>query len=118
MGERAQDFHTGEYKNADGSLHTPKYFKQLGVWLLIVTCMKASMVGLMFAANEPLQQTAHLVLTPVMNNNHVKLLVVMILTPFCMNTLQFWITDNFIRKAEVGEALNVRNKEDYTPVDG
>lgn len=29
---------------------------------------------------------------------NLKLLVAMIVTPFCMNTLQFLVTDNFIKK--------------------
>ena len=29
---------------------------------------------------------------------NLKLLVAMIATPFCMNALQFWVTDNFIKK--------------------
>ena len=39
---------------------------------------------------------------------HLKLLVAMIATPFCMNALQFWVTDNFIKKK--GERNLCRSK--------
>lgn len=46
----------------------------------------------------PLHKIADFVLTPFNAVPQVKLVVVMIFTPFIMNTFQFWVTDNFIKK--------------------
>ena len=36
---------------------------------------------------------------------NLKLLVAMIATPFCMNAMQFWITDSFIKKKGLAESM-------------
>jgi hypothetical protein len=98
--ESAEDFKSGEYRNADGGFDKVKYAKQLVVWLAIVSGMKLSMVLLMIVFGTPLQATAGFILSPFMTSPELKLLAVMIVTPICMNALQFWITDNFIKKQD------------------
>eukprot|EP00747_Dinoflagellata_sp_TGD_P189855 gnl/TRDRNA2_/TRDRNA2_50703_c0_seq1.p1 gnl/TRDRNA2_/TRDRNA2_50703_c0~~gnl/TRDRNA2_/TRDRNA2_50703_c0_seq1.p1 ORF type:complete len:280 (-),score=55.11 gnl/TRDRNA2_/TRDRNA2_50703_c0_seq1:86-925(-) len=96
--EHADDLKTGEYKNSDDSLNWNKYFKQLLMWLAIVSAMKLIMVIIMMIGHGMFIQVAGLVLAPVTAAPTLELLVVMILTPFIMNSVQFWTTDNFIRK--------------------
>ncbi|CAE8588816.1 unnamed protein product [Polarella glacialis] len=74
-----------------------KYTEQMVLWLFVVTVMKFGMVFLMYAAATPLEAVAGYVLKPFMDNARSKLVVVMILTPMCMNAVQFWIVDNFLK---------------------
>lgn len=62
--------------------------------------MKLFIVVLMIALGKQLHSFASMILEPFMASPKSKLLVVMILTPICMNALQFWVVDNFIRKQD------------------
>merc|ERR1719433_2324052 len=93
-------FHSGEYRDIQGRFIPVKYISQLAVWLLCVTGMKAVMVLLMILLRPVLLATARLFLGIFRSDPRIELVVVMILTPCCMNALQFWLTDNFIKKHE------------------
>merc|ERR1712118_584692 len=97
--EGAKDFKSGEYRDErTNQIVKAKYFKQLVVWLMVVSVMKVIMLLFMLIAQYPLQAFAGTVLQPFMNHPNFKLLVVMIVTPLIMNSLQFWLVDNIIRK--------------------
>eukprot|EP00927_Polykrikos_kofoidii_P077401 TRINITY_DN7433_c0_g1_i1.p1 TRINITY_DN7433_c0_g1~~TRINITY_DN7433_c0_g1_i1.p1 ORF type:complete len:238 (-),score=39.82 TRINITY_DN7433_c0_g1_i1:188-901(-) len=93
-----QEFNSGHYYNGEGIFQVRWYLKQLAVWLVNVTAMKAIMVAVMVVFATPLESIAHYLLGPFMENARLKLIVVMIVTPVCMNSLQFWVIDNFIKK--------------------
>merc|ERR1711939_689883 len=95
---QAEDFETGEYKRQDGSCNPVKYVKQLFMWLVIVSLMKLSMGLLMALGHNNLVGLAQTVLSPFESDPTIKLFVVMIFTPVCMNVFQFWMVDNFIKK--------------------
>eukprot|EP00929_Paragymnodinium_shiwhaense_P064403 TRINITY_DN32248_c0_g1_i2.p2 TRINITY_DN32248_c0_g1~~TRINITY_DN32248_c0_g1_i2.p2 ORF type:complete len:123 (-),score=43.89 TRINITY_DN32248_c0_g1_i2:345-713(-) len=103
---------SGEYKTADGSINVTIYIKQLTLWIVIVTLMKGSMVMFMSTAAELLIAIATSVLSPFASLSTVKLLVVMILTPFLMNSFQFWMTDNFIKKKGQAVVQSTGNVDD------
>mmetsp|Transcript_171187 Transcript_171187/g.548765 ORF Transcript_171187/g.548765 Transcript_171187/m.548765 type:complete len:155 (+) Transcript_171187:465-929(+) len=85
---------------------------QMAVWLFIVTCMKISMVALM-QAMPVLVYTANGALACFEYNAKVKLFVVMICVPLMMNTFQFVLTDNFIKKKKgVGATSDSRGLQD------
>jgi len=94
------DFQTGEYWD-DDKQHVVwlKYFKQLAVWLAIIFGMKVIVVGLLFRFPIFFESFAHSILAPVMADPRMGLVFVMILTPCCMNALQFWLVDSFIKKS-------------------
>jgi len=92
------DFRTGEYKDEKGNFHAEKYVKQLMAWALVVTGMKFIMVFFMVLFSSFFMAIARTILAPVKNNPRTELIVVMIITPCFMNALQFWLTDNFIKK--------------------
>eukprot|EP00448_Togula_jolla_P001190 CAMPEP_0170614730 /NCGR_PEP_ID=MMETSP0224-20130122/24958_1 /TAXON_ID=285029 /ORGANISM="Togula jolla, Strain CCCM 725" /LENGTH=240 /DNA_ID=CAMNT_0010940411 /DNA_START=77 /DNA_END=799 /DNA_ORIENTATION=+ len=96
----AMDFRTGVYRTEDGKFHVEKFVKQLALWLLIISVMKILMVCCMMFMHGFFIQVAHAVLLPVSASPTLKLLAAMICTPFIMNTLQFWVTDNFLKKPE------------------
>mmetsp|Transcript_125771 Transcript_125771/g.391669 ORF Transcript_125771/g.391669 Transcript_125771/m.391669 type:complete len:476 (-) Transcript_125771:329-1756(-) len=74
-------------------LRKGRYAVQLISWLGVVTCMKFIMVILMLALAPQLQWAAACLLS-WLTDPSAKLLVVMILTPAVMNSVQFWLQDN------------------------
>lgn len=90
---------SGAYYDDDRRFLPWNYAGQLALWLLIVTAMKLSMVALMQAL--PVLVKAHnYLLSPLAESPKSKLFVVMIIVPCAMNSVQFWLTDNFIKKKE------------------
>merc|ERR1712232_908545 len=63
--------------------------------------MKIMVLLILVMCVDRLYSLACLILMLVSWNSHLKLVFVMILTPCCMNALQFWLTDNFIQKGGV-----------------
>lgn len=96
------NFDTGSYRDGH-DFHIETYFKQLLVWLSVVSIMKVAMLAFMFICSTPLEAGASLILAPFFAVDSLKLIVVMIITPVCMNALQFWLTDNFLRKRDVDD---------------
>mmetsp|Transcript_73032 Transcript_73032/g.152509 ORF Transcript_73032/g.152509 Transcript_73032/m.152509 type:complete len:239 (-) Transcript_73032:15-731(-) len=93
----AQLMESGSYRDEHGHFRPSAYMLQMAVWLFIVTCMKVSMVALMQSAPF-LVYSVNFVLTWFNDNAREKLFVVMICVPLMMNTFQFVLTDNFIKK--------------------
>lgn len=88
---------SGTYRDERGEFVPIAYVSQLVVWLGIVTCMKVTMVALMqFVPLFSLIVQSGLV---VFNETpRMKLFVVMIIVPAMMNTFQFVLTDQFIKR--------------------
>jgi len=97
LGSGAEDFETGNYGDL-GQIHKVRYFKQLLLWWVIVACMKLLMVLCMVLGRGGFLAAAEFALSPVRGSPRLELVAVMIVTPTCMNLLQFWITDNFIKR--------------------
>lgn len=95
---QAEDFETGDYRRQDGSCQPIKYVKQLLMWLLIVSLMKLCMCAIMALGHNGLMGVAQAMLSPFASDATLKLFVVMISTPVCMNVFQFWMVDNFIKR--------------------
>lgn len=92
-------FESGEYRDESGAVDYCRYVKQLGLWLFIVSCMKVSMMGVMYLGHNWLVGAAD-VLYGWFDNEKAKLLAVMVFTPWVMNSFQFWMVDNIIRKKD------------------
>jgi hypothetical protein len=69
------------------------YLLQLLHWLLVVASMKFVML-LLIAVFSPQWVIFGQVLSPLDAHSTLKLVVVMLLTPFVMNGVQFWLQDN------------------------
>lgn len=92
-------FASGDYRDPDTKqIVYSRYTKQLALWLVVVSIMKFSMVLFMITFHQHVQSIASGVLAPTSQNPRLKLLVVMIATPFVMNALQFILVDSMIRK--------------------
>lgn len=108
---QAGDFDTGDYKSGDGAVDPVKYVKQVGLWLLVVSLMKACMAMIMTLGHDPLTSAAQAVLQPVASSATMKLFVVMILSPVFFNVFQFWMVDNFIKKKAGGGGDDMMNED-------
>merc|ERR1719253_2126092 len=81
-----------------------RYTKQVVTWLVIVTIMKGVMVTIMVVEAPQLTALAQFILKPVDSDPNVELVLVMVLTPAIMNSLQFWLQDNiFVDAAKTVE---------------
>lgn len=99
--EEADDFKPGEYKTDLGQIDNTKYWKQLFVWLVVVSCMKILMAVFMFLFSGPLLAIAGVILAPFLMLPWLKLLVVMIVCPLIMDGFQIWMVDNFLKRKPV-----------------
>jgi hypothetical protein len=106
----AEEFKGGHYYElAAGAVEEvfrwERYAKQLALWLLVVSLMKLCMVALMLSLSGVLAAVAAALLQPLEKRPRLKLAVVMIVTPVCMNAFQFWVVDEILKKREEGTAL-------------
>merc|ERR1711957_605671 len=63
----AEEFKSGDYRGEDGIIDVQKYFKQLFLWLVIMSGMKCIMVIAMFLFSGPLVGFAGFVLAPFLS---------------------------------------------------
>ncbi|CAD7966627.1 unnamed protein product [Amoebophrya sp. A120] len=80
---------------------TPAYRFQIGAWILVLTCMKLTMILIFFQFGEYLVKYASELIDglfgPTSSTNKLKLVFVMIVTPVVMNIFQFWVSDSFLK---------------------
>jgi len=103
----AEEFRGGHYYECDGDLakvrfRWSRYVKQVALWLAVVTGMKLAISFLMVTFRKGFLGLAELCIGGL--TDQWKLPAVMVLTPFCMNSLQFWLVDGIIRKGGGGES--------------
>lgn len=90
-------YDSGHYLSHAGELDYAKWMLQCGHWVLVITGMKLVCVATIFGLRFSLHSAAEWVLSPVQDNDHEKLLVVMVLTPGLMNLFQFVVQDHFLK---------------------
>jgi len=90
-----------------------KWGQQIGVWCVIVCCMKGCVVVLMWLFHSFWEELA-IFCTHWISNRKWRLIFVMIITPTCMNAFQFWVQDTFLKykKKKSGE------KDESSPMTG
>ncbi len=93
---------TGDHAAATMAADNGEYAKQIFIWLGIVSVMKLFMVMFMLILGRHLEAASEILLAVFVYHEKVKLLVVMILTPAIMNTVQFWLSDTFLKAKTVG----------------
>lgn len=95
----SRDFQFGDYyTEKSGRINRVVYGKQLGLWFCCILGMKIIVLLLLILFLKQMIQAARVFLALVSWNSELKLIFVMVLTPCCMNTLQLWLTDSFIKK--------------------
>ncbi|PFH31581.1 hypothetical protein BESB_025550 [Besnoitia besnoiti] len=112
-------------RNAFGYYGNPPSWRaclrQVLVWQAMVSVMKFLMVVVMILGQQPLAWAAGALLKSLDDQPHAKLVVVMIITPLTMNSLQYWVTDNIIKLQGTGHRVESterpHSRSTYHPVD-
>jgi hypothetical protein len=73
---------------------------QLVLWLFIVIVSKTLIIGLLILFETPLNDFVSVIFDHFEGYRHFELLFVMILVPFILNILQFWVQDAFLKKRD------------------
>lgn len=84
----------GEYGNPP---QLSVFFPQLGVWLIIVLMGKSMILFCMFQLIDPLNTFISRLFKIFHDQPRLELVVVMIIIPTILNTVQFWVTDTFLK---------------------
>ncbi|KAJ1398068.1 vacuolar membrane protein-domain-containing protein [Ochromonadaceae sp. CCMP2298] len=71
---------------------------QLSVWLAIVILSKIITLGLLYLVGTPANLLVSYVFSVFRDHPQLELLCVMIVIPTILNTLQFWVTDTYLKK--------------------
>lgn len=73
---------------------------QLAVWLTIVVLGKIIILTVLFHFLKPIDSAMQSVFSVFKNEPELELVMVMIIIPTILNTVQFWVTDTFLKKKE------------------
>ena len=96
-----EEFRGGHYYERDVSgimsFHWRRYFKQLGLWFLVVTQMKICITAFVITFQGSLLMVAAFTLG-FFDDEKSKLVVVKVITPSFVNSLQFWLVDSFLKR--------------------
>ncbi|KAG9407264.1 hypothetical protein AC1031_001954 [Aphanomyces cochlioides] len=79
-------------------IRTSVWLAQLAMWIVIVLTAKIIIARFIYALETPLNNFGNWLFDPLSDYPKVELLFVMVACPCLMNALQFWITDNFLKK--------------------
>lgn len=96
------EFETGDYY-VNHSFSFKEYFYQIFIWWFIVFISKFISLGIVLFFATYFQALGVFLLKGFKGNPKLKLVFVMIVIPVFFNTLQFWITDNFIQRHNLSE---------------
>jgi hypothetical protein len=66
-------------------------------------------MAVLFLIGQMVEDIGHLILMPFQQSAKLKLVVVMVIYPVLFTTLQFILTDNFIKKNENEKNINIDN---------
>jgi magnesium-transporting ATPase (P-type) len=106
------EFKSGNYVK-NGEFSVKEYIYQMLVWFMIVLLSKMSSLAVVLIFFSAFQSLGIFLLQQFKGNPKLKLIFVMIVFPLIFNTLQFWITDNFIQeKVEVNIEMGVKDIKD------
>ena len=74
------------------------YCLQLVIWLLIITIVKLILFfAILVPFSNELEKMGTSILSPISNHEEIELIIVMIVVPFSLNILQFWLQDTFLK---------------------
>lgn len=98
-------FESGNYYSGH-TFSFNEYFYQMTIWLVIVLLSKMTSFGIVLIFFNAFQSLGIFLLQDFKGEPKLKLVFVMIVIPMIFNTLQFWITDNFIQRHTFSEDDN------------
>ncbi len=93
------------------------YLFQLTVWLLTITFAKLILFyGVLLPFSETLGEMGTFLLEPIAKHEDAELVVVMILVPFTLNIIQFWIQDTFLKVTHQDKDRSRMRDIDVSPI--
>jgi hypothetical protein len=105
LNDTKYSFESGNYYSGH-TFSLNEYFYQMTIWLFIVLLSKLTSFGIVLIFFTSFQSFGIFLLKDFKGNPKLKLVFVMIVIPMIFNTLQFWITDNFIQRHTISEDEN------------
>jgi hypothetical protein len=90
----AEYFKFGVYGDPPSVL---RWLPQVAIWLVIVIISKCLVLSVLFAFIHPLDVTGKAIFSHFHNYPKLELLMVMIVIPMILNSVQFWVTDTFLK---------------------
>lgn len=90
---------SGNYRTASGRMQgIGQYMIQLGVWIGIIFTTKVLIfVLILLPFKYFLQKLGDVIVHPLVDHPKAELIVVMIIVPLIMNSIQYWIQDIFLK---------------------
>ena len=104
----------GDYLYSHTILNT-SFVYQLIAWLIIITINKILLLFIfIIPLEDQLQLFGEWILKPISYNDNLELVIIMIITPICLNIIQYWIQDNFLKgKSQVMNNNNNSNNRNF-----
>ena len=96
----AQYIYRYTWEELDKHINYRVWLIQLGIWLMIVTIAKLLVFAILFQFAAQIIDVGINILSIFRGYPNLELFFVMILVPFIMNSLQYWIQDNFLKGTE------------------
>ncbi|KDO35301.1 hypothetical protein SPRG_00150 [Saprolegnia parasitica CBS 223.65] len=93
-------------------IQTRVWLIQLGVWLVIIIMTKLIIGRVILWFERPINAFANVLFEPLSDFPRLELVLVMIACPVTMNVVQFWVTDNFLKKHD----SDVKAADENTPL--
>lgn len=93
----AEYFKFGVYGDPPSIL---RWLPQVAIWVIIVLVSKCLVLSVLFAFIRPLDVLGKAIFSQFRDYPKIELLTVMIIIPMILNSIQFWVTDTFLKLNE------------------
>ena len=71
---------------------------QFVLWLIIISCGKLIILPILIYLSSSISQGLEFIFDGLKNDPNLELVVVMIIIPFFLNSLQFWLQDSYLKQ--------------------
>ena len=87
------------------------WFGQLIVWIIIISLGKLIILPVLIYLSSPLNDIISIVFSSMSNYPDVELVIVMVIVPLILNTLQFWLQDSYLKQRGFMPLLQAEGEE-------
>ena len=82
-----------------------RWLPQVGIWLIIVTIGKCLVLTILISSMLPINSMISYIFKSLHHNPKLELIIVMIVIPTILNSIQFWLTDAFLKSSHSTDEL-------------
>lgn len=110
---------SGNYRTGPGRMQgIGQYMIQLGVWISIIFTTKVLIfVLVLLPFKSLLQKLGDVMVHPLVDHPKAELVVVMIIVPLIMNSIQYWIQDTFLKDKKSNTSNTEQDNAYYYHID-